>query len=174
MNRKEALTTAAIVAALLVLGYFGVRSLTRPDGAARPEQGALRGPQAGTPVALPGVDWTQGDRTLLVVLSKGCHFCSESSRFYRRLAREAGQAGGVQLVAVLPQDVATGRGYLAELGVDIPEVRSAPLNTLDVPGTPTLILTDQAGRVVDSWVGLLPPDREEEVVDRLLGRPAAG
>jgi hypothetical protein len=173
MSRKDGLLVAAVVAALIVFGIVVVRSLGGPGGSPGPEQAALQGPPAGTAVALPGVDWGRGDRTLLLVLSKGCHFCSESARFYRRLAREAGQAGGVQLVAVLPQDVATGRGYLAELGVNIPEVRSAALDTLHAPGTPTLILADRTGRVVDSWVGLLPPDREEEVVEQVLGRPAA-
>lgn len=174
MSRKDGLLVAAVVIALVVFGFVVVRNLSGPSGPSGPEQVALQGPQVGSPVVLPGVDWARGDRTLVLVLAKGCHFCSESARFYRRLAREVHQAGGgVQLVAALPQDVATGRGYLAGLGVEIPEVRSAPLDSLHVPGTPTLILADHAGRVVDSWVGLLPPEREEEVVERVLGRPAA-
>lgn len=173
MQRKDVLTAVAIVVAFALFGVFIVRSLAPPGGAAQSPR-TLEGPQAGSQVALTGVEWARGDRTLLLVLSKGCHFCSESARFYRRLAREARQRqGDVQLVAVLPQDEPTARGYLAELGVDIGEVRTAPLDALKVPGTPTLILVDRSGKVLGSWVGQLPPDGEEEVVGRLLGWPTA-
>jgi hypothetical protein len=172
MDKKDSLFVAAIVVALVFFGIVVLRGAGGPSLPAGPEPQELAGPQAGSPVTVPGVEWARGDRTLVLVLQKGCHFCSESARFYRRLARES-QGKGVQLVAVLPQDVPTARGYLGELGVDIPEVKSASLDSLRVPGTPTLILVDRAGRVVDSWVGLLPPDREEDVLDRTLGRRSA-
>jgi len=37
------------------------------------------------------------------------------------------------------------------------------LEELGVPATPTIILADQTGRMVSSWVGKLPPDQENEI-----------
>jgi hypothetical protein len=171
MKRKDALIATAVVVAFVIFGALVMRGLGSPGAPTGLLD--LEGPPAGAQIELQGVEWARGDRTLLLVVSQGCRFCTESARFYRRLAREASERGGVQLVAVVPQDVATGRGYLKELGVDIGEVHSAPLDTLGVQGTPTLILVDRAGRVVDSWAGQLPPDREEQVVEGLFSRRAA-
>jgi hypothetical protein len=34
---------------------------------------------------LPGIDWSQHRRTLLLVLNTGCHFCQDSVPFYQKL-----------------------------------------------------------------------------------------
>jgi hypothetical protein len=36
-------------------------------------------------IGLDGWDWGAHDRTLLLVLRKGCHFCEDSAPFYQRL-----------------------------------------------------------------------------------------
>jgi thiol-disulfide isomerase/thioredoxin len=129
--------------------------------------GRSHGPEVGSKIDVAGVDLAGEDRTLLLVLQKGCHFCSESAPFYQRLARETARKSGVHLVAVLPQDVAEGSKYLNSLGVPIEDVRQAQLDALGVSGTPTLILIDDKGVVMKSWVGKLSGDREAEVLDQL-------
>ncbi len=123
--------------------------------------------QSGAKADFINVDWGKSDRTLLLVLQAGCHFCSESAPFYKRLAGEAAQASGIHLVAVLPQDVAEGSQYLNSLGLNIGDVRQAQLDALGVSGTPTLILIDGTGVVMKSWVGKLSGDREAEVLTQL-------
>ncbi len=113
------------------------------------------------------MDWAKSNRTLLLVLQEGCHFCSESAPFYQRLARETAQLSGVHLVAVLPQDVAEGTKYLNSLGVPIQDVRQARLDAMRVAGTPTLILIDDKGVVTNSWVGKLSGEKEAEVLNQL-------
>src|SRR5689334_16072564 len=98
--------------------------------------------QSGKKADFINVDWGKSDRTLLLVLQAGCHFCSESAPFYQRLARETAQMSGIHIVAVLPQDVAEGSKYLNSLGVPIEDIRQAQLDSLGVSGTPTLILID--------------------------------
>lgn len=145
---------AAALCAVLVKQYF----LTNT---------AAHGPSVGSKLEVAGLDLSGEDRTLLLVLQKGCHFCTESGPFYQRLAREAAARGGrVKLLAVLPQDADEGRRYLDGLGVTIERVAQASLGALDVTGTPTLIMLDR-GKVSDVWVGALTPELESEVLGKL-------
>jgi len=120
--------------------------------------------QPGTPIRLDGIDWTGNGRTLLLAVSDKCHFCSESAPFYQRLAK---QHGKVKIVAVLPQPVDDGKKYLDGLMVSVDEIRQAPLGSLGVSGTPTLILVDDHGAAIQSWRGKLPTEKEAEVLARV-------
>src|ERR1041384_1254837 len=113
---------------------------------------------AGTKVHLQDVDWAKNGQTLLLVLQKGCRFCAESAPFYQGLTREMENTKSTQLIAVLPQEVNEGQQYLAALEVPISEVRKMNPDFPRVSATPTLILVNSAGEVVDSWVGKLTPD----------------
>ena len=95
-------------------------------------------------------------------------FSTESAPFYQRLAREKAGRGDVRLLAVLPQAVEESKKYLGEHGVAADDVRQTEPRDLGVQGTPTLVLVDKTGAVVDSWVGKLPPAKEDEVVSRML------
>jgi|SRR5919206_4631908 hypothetical protein len=155
-----------IVAALAFTFVLAKRYFAPVLPLAAPQRAAANIPN-GAKADFINVDWGKSDRTLLLVLQAGCHFCTESAPFYQRLARETAQKSGVHLVAVLPQDVAEGSKYLNSLGVPIEDVRQAQLDTLGVSGTPTLILIDGKGVVMKSWVGKLTGDREAEVLDQL-------
>jgi hypothetical protein len=121
--------------------------------------------QAGTKVSLPGVDWNKGNRTLLLALSTTCHFCSESAPLYQQILKQ--RAADTRIVAVLPQSVSDSLSYLTELGVSVDQVIQAPLSSVRVSGTPTLILVDSNAAVVDSWRGKLASIEEEEVLSQI-------
>lgn len=59
------------------------------------------------------------------------------------------------------------KGYLKRLGVSVDEIRQASLDSIGVNGTPTLILVDNRGAVVDFWIGKLAGPTEQKVIDRL-------
>lgn len=59
---------------------------------------------------LGGVNSNENERTLVLTLSTQCHFCRESTPFYRRLNQQLGNA--VRIVAVLSQPVEEGEQYL--------------------------------------------------------------
>lgn len=122
---------------------------------------------AGTKVALPGVDWGKNGRTLLLVLQKGCHFCSESAPFYQRLVRETSGRPGLAVVAVLPQATDEAKQYLGELNVPVQDIRQVSLSSLGVSGTPTLLLVDSQGAVLQAWVGKLPAEQEADVLNKV-------
>jgi thiol-disulfide isomerase/thioredoxin len=121
--------------------------------------------QAGTKISLVGIDWSKSDRTVVLALSTGCHFCSESAPFYQKLQQQ--NPNNVRLVAVLPQSVEDGRNYLTKLGVPLNDVVQAPLSSVGVSGTPTLLLINHDGVVTDSWVGKLSDGDAAHVIDRI-------
>jgi len=118
----------------------------------------------GTKVSIDGVDWAKNGQTLVLVLSDQCHFCGESAPFYQRLVREHGKT---RLVAVVPQTVDRGRRYLNKLDVTVDDVKQASFGSLGVRGTPTLILVDNNGSAIKSWIGKLAPNVEAAVIDTL-------
>ena len=164
-QRLEVLTNLAIVFAAVLLSVVLIKNYLLPyyskDG---PRDFSV---PAGAKVSLPGVDWSNNNQTLLLVLQKGCHFCTESAPFYQRLVREMAGRENIHLIAVLPQTSDEGKKYLDDLGVTIEEVKQAQLGSIGVYGTPTLILVNNQGVVITSWVGKLSADGEAEVLRRL-------
>jgi hypothetical protein len=113
------------------------------------------------------VEWAKNSHTLLLVLQKGCHFCTESAPFYQQLIKQTSARNDLKLVALLPQPVAEGKQYLEEIGVDIADVRQVSPSQINVGGTPTLILVNNEGVATDVWAGKLPPDTEAQLLSKL-------
>ena len=114
-------------------------------------------------ISLPDVDWQGNGQTLVLAVSNTCRFCTDSAPFYQQLAKSQTRT---RLVAVLPQTVEEGKRYFADLGVTVDEVKQGSLSSIGVTGTPTLILVNDDGIVVDSWVGRLAPEQEAEVLSK--------
>ena len=51
--------------------------------------------------------------------------------------------------------------------MNIEDVRQVSFPSVGLRGTPTLILADDKGVAVDSWLGRLPAEREGEVLNRM-------
>jgi len=64
----------------------------------------------------------------------------------------------------MPDDRDSGAKALQSAGVAVECVFSQPLDSLQVSGTPTLLLLDAQGRVERAWVGQLTFQREKEVI----------
>jgi hypothetical protein len=146
---------------------LAAKAVSAPQNVSQSGADRPRGPIAGTNVALPGFDWSGSNKTVVLALSSKCHFCSESAPFYQRLNDEMAQHRDARLIAVFPQEVGEAKQYLSALGVKIEDVRNATLNSIGVNGTPTLIIIDSKGRIEQSWVGKLSPEREAEVISRV-------
>ena len=166
-KRIELLANVAIILVALLIGGVFVKKYFFDTRSQQPVKIT-----AGTKVPLQDIDWTKNGQTLLLVLQKGCHFCAESAPFYQGLTREMETSKSTKLIAVLPQEVNESQQYLADLKVPISEVKKINPNFLGVSGTPTLILVNNAGEVIDSWTGKLSPDKEIEVLKKLKQRNA--
>jgi hypothetical protein len=154
----EVIANVAIICVAIALGVVLVsRSVRSYRGTA--SESANTATVKNQKIELRGVDWSKNEKTLVMAISSTCHFCTESAAFYRDIRAHA----RVHTVAVLPQSVNEGRNYLSNLGVQVDEVLQAPLNSINVSGTPTLMLVGRDGTVIRTWLGKLPPDSEKEV-----------
>lgn len=127
---------------------------------------------------IAGVDYKQFPRTLILALNVDCRYCTRSVPFYNSLAGARHEnAGQVNLVAAfINKDAALVKSYTDEKQLSVQAIAGVDLDKLGVHTTPTLILVDNAGKVLDSWRGELQPDGEREVFAALdlPYRPKAG
>jgi peroxiredoxin len=122
--------------------------------------------QPGAKAPLLNVDWEHNGQTLILALSNDCHYCTESAAFYQKIVKQR-QGKNLKVIAVFPQDIESGQDYLNRLGVAVDEVRQVSLSSIQVNGTPTLLLVDNQGVVKEVWVGKLPSDKESEALNKI-------
>lgn len=120
----------------------------------------------GAKFAVTDVNWRGNGKTMVLALATTCHFCTESAGFYRELVQYC-NSHNIPTVAVFPQTAEEGRSYLAKEGVKIDDVRQASFSTIQISGTPTLLLIDENGAVKRVWVGKLSPGEEKKVFSQL-------
>src|SRR4051812_14954155 len=95
---EVAANVAIIVAAVALTSVLAKRYFFAPVLPLAAPSAAAANIPTGAKADFINVDWGKSDRTLLLVLQAGCHFCTESAPFYQRLARETAQKSGVHLV----------------------------------------------------------------------------
>lgn len=121
----------------------------------------------GQKIDLPNIDWRKNGQTLVLALQTGCHFCTESAPFYKELIQKRAKEGKTHLIAVLPDPVDASKNYLSNLGIVVDDVKQMQLTTIGVQGTPTLLLINKDGIVINAWRGKLAADKEREVMAHL-------
>jgi len=116
---------------------------------------------AGSPMAprLADINWRNNGRTLVLAISTDCHFCRESSQSYRRIAKKVGPS--IRIVAPPPQSAHEAKRYLEGEGVQVDAVRRV---SLEVTGTPTMLLVNAGGAVEKVWIGKLQHTKLDENV----------
>lgn len=154
-----------IVVAVVILGVVAQRYLRKESP---PNIPAPKIPAVGNKVAMNDIDWSKNRKNVLLVLQEGCRFCTESADFYRTILTQT-KDKGVSVTAVLPQNRDEARKYLDKLQLSDLESKQSALGPLDVSGTPTIIVTDDQGKITNVWVGKLPSEKQNEVIATLLG-----
>ena len=117
-------------------------------------------------MGLVGVDWSRANRTLVLALSTRCHFCTESSEFYRRLTPAAISAG-IPVVAVFPQPVEEAQEHWEAQKLPLYGLKFVQAKQLPVSGTPTIILVDRSGTVIRTWAGKQQASGEADIIHNL-------
>lgn len=164
-QKIELTANILIIVVAVILGFVLVQKyILNP---ATPNQAARVQPTVGSKMNLQDVNFSSQPKTLILALQTGCHFCNESAPFYRRIV-ETVKDRNIKLIAAFPTEVEKSTAHLKELGLEKLEVKSSPLNTMQVSGTPTLILLNDKGEITDFWVGKLPADKEAEVITKLI------
>ncbi|HKS09079.1 MAG TPA: redoxin family protein [Pyrinomonadaceae bacterium] len=155
-----------VVAVLCLFLLWQKYFRAQPPATAESNRPAPRVPVVGNKVSAVDVDWSKNKKNVLLVLQVGCRFCSESAGFYQTLIQQT-KDKGVSVLAVLPQSKEEARQYLDNLQLSNLDTKQAAMSTLDVSGTPTLIITDDKGQITNVWVGKLPPEKQNEVLSLL-------
>lgn len=127
---------------------------------------APKSPLIGNKLSVADVNFSISNKNIVLVLQKGCRFCTASAEFYKKLIQVC-KSSGVNVIAVLPQDRGDAEDYLQSLGISGIEIRQAELSTMEIGGTPTLLITNSKGEISNVWVGQLESDRELEVLNHL-------
>jgi thioredoxin-related protein len=155
------LACAALLA--MVANYFYQRTAFFHPQAA-PAAAAKKGE---TLKALQAVLPAGTERALVVAVAPGCHYCDESLPFYKQLIEQRNQQGSpVKFIAAVPGEEEKGpeSTKFAGAGVTPDQMVSVDFKAIKVPGTPTLMLVDNQGKILGVWIGKLDADGEKDVL----------
>ena len=158
LRNLEIVTNAAILlVAVLIVGTFASRYFMKP---LKPSLSG--GLQVGQTFSnIEGITYQDSPKTLLIAVSAKCTYCISSIPFYERLAEAQRANPSTRIVQVFPsfEDVKALAGQKGSM-----ESRTVDFRSLGLTSTPTMILLDNDGRVLNFWVGQLSPQRETEVL----------
>ncbi|HEX9943271.1 MAG TPA: hypothetical protein VGG03_14720 [Thermoanaerobaculia bacterium] len=168
--KKSSLDTAANIAIIVVCAIAAVVLIRnqffppRPPGAPPQVEKGERFDQ------LKAVVPAGTQKALVVAVSPTCHFCNESLPFYKKVIEHRDRKNSpVKFIAAVPAEqmkAEEGKKF-AEAGVRPDGMVPLDFSAIKVPGTPTVLLVDNNGKVLDVWVGKLQGDGEEEVLEAL-------
>ena len=166
----EAVTNVTIIVFCLVVGFVLIRTHFFPPQPPAAQVAIRKGDRV---EILKRTVPSGSSRALLLALSPQCGFCSQSIPFYRRLVAERvrGRPRHLSLVGVVANaaQIPEEKQLLAAAGVELDHWAAIDFTAARLPGTPTLVLLDDSGRVDEVWVGKLDGPAEERVVERLAG-----
>jgi hypothetical protein len=118
-EKIEIASHIAIIIVAILIGIVLVKNYLLPDS--KPKSNASNNTAiasntgevgiVGKAISLPDTNWEKNGQTLVLALSTGCHFCTESAPFYKELVQKRAKQGNIRLVAVLPQPIDDGRKY---------------------------------------------------------------
>ncbi len=126
----------------------------------------VNAPIVGSELRIKGFDETGAQVNVLLFLSTGCKFCKESMSFYSRIARLASPRK-IKFVALFKHTDDKVSEYLDQFKLVGVEVHRGDFDSLGIKGTPTLVLQDQSGKVIQSSVGKLDGKGEEGIENYL-------
>jgi hypothetical protein len=118
-------------------------------------------------VAAPdGYRWEDHNRTLLFALRYGCIHCERNMELYREIQTKLRKSSSeVQLLSIFPDDT-----FVAQHDIDIHGLHGMPIlanvnfDKLHLSGTPTLLLVDNHGAILHSWVGELSKEQQASLM----------
>lgn len=161
-------SNAAILLVAIAITYVLVdRQFMQPTTSVQSKPAPVL--KAGDSLLSSPIDWTKGEKNLVLVLSAKCRFCSESMPFYRTIADRKTSNRELRMIALMPQEFGEASRYLDDGQVSVDEVVRLNPGSINVRGTPTLILVDREGVVLKTWIGKLTVEQEVDVLSNLFG-----
>jgi len=123
----------------------------------------------GERIAAPqGYDWHEHAQTLVVAVHAGCIYCEHSYPLYQRLeGLEHDNHLKAHMLVVMPDNKEAGAALLSTHGITSQSIPGTLLNKMKIYGTPTLLLVDANGRLLQSWIGELDASRADALLAQL-------
>jgi thiol-disulfide isomerase/thioredoxin len=163
-TKLEALANVTVIVVALAVGFVALRGKIAAPHIPR---SVAAGDRLGQ---VPGLDLSRNRRTLVLALDSSCHFCRDSAPFYQRLAQAQPRGSDdVEIVALFPNEAEAVRQLMKDEGLAFRSVSAVPVEKLGITGFPTLLLVGRDGRVERTWLGLLTPREELEVINAVSG-----
>jgi thioredoxin-related protein len=171
-QKKSTLDTVANIAIIVVCVIAAVVLIRNQFFPAQPRvQGAQEQVKEGERFdQLKAVMPAGSNRALVVAVSPTCHFCNDSMPFYKKLIDQRNQQGSqVKVIAAVPNEEAKAEESkkFASAGANPDGMVHMDFSTIKVPGTPTLLLVDNDGKVLNVWVGKQDEKGEKEILEVL-------
>jgi thioredoxin-related protein len=158
---------AVLLVALVILGTLAWRYFT-PKPEIRLQSGLQKG--AVFP-ELPSINYNISSKTLLIALSSKCDYCSEGLPFYKELARvQQENSNSSRVIAIFSDTKDEVKQYVQGNGLDLETVSGIDFKAVNLIATPSIILVDNAGRIIDFWIGKPSKDVEQQII-KVLGPP---
>jgi thiol-disulfide isomerase/thioredoxin len=112
-------------------------------------------------------EWAQATPVTLVLFAQSsCGACQKAEPFFKDLFADLKGKAAVVLTSHGPQradELAYGRA----LGLDDEAIKETPKG-LRVKATPTLVLVDRNGRILDTWEGVGPASQQKQIREKIL------
>lgn len=174
-SKLDTAANIAIIALVLVVGAVLVKNhFLTPAPAAPPGQAdrvaALVGQSSEQLAEL--VSAHDAERMLVLAVAPGCHFCTESMPFYKRLIEERDEQGAPVAVVAAVADASLVEGeqqVMSETGVSPDGLVTLDFPSLGITGTPTVLLVDRNGEVQEAWIGQQQAPGEDAVIEAAFG-----
>ena len=118
--------------------------------------------------ALPNFNYKGSPQTLLIAMSTKCHFCSESIPFYNQVTKLQKETGKqIRVVAIFPENEDEVKQYVQQNNLDVDSIGGIDFGRFNLEGTPTMILVDRDGKVLNFWIGKVPESDQQQVIKSL-------
>lgn len=150
---------AVLLVALVILIVFARNYFTKSGTSLQP--GLVRG-QAFS--QLSKLNYRDAPQTLLIAADIRCQYCAESVPFYMALVQAQQQnKDATNIVMIFPNSEDEVNQYVQQRHLGIDTVTGIDFRGYGLVSTPTIILVDRSGKVIDFWIGKLPEDVEQQI-----------
>lgn len=159
-----------LLVALVVLGNFAWVYLAKQQK--QPNMRIEGGLRKGSAFSLiPSVDYAKSTQTLVIALSSRCDHCNESIHFFKQLLEaNTGKSDLTRIVAVFPEKLEEVLSYITQHQFDINPISGIDHKALSLPGTPSVVLINSEGKILNFWIGKPSKVAEKEIMESIMNR----
>lgn len=159
----DGLAAVSMIAASSVLIWYTV--VRRPSAETFRIQAPPTYKAGETFASVTGLNFSDSSATVVIWVRSGCHYCTESMDFYKRVTSRPRRA---RVIVMGQESSELLQKYVESHGVRADAYVSVQPRTVKLSGTPSLLLIGSDARVRKIWNGKLRTPAEEEAVLSLI------